>query len=173
MNRCLIAIVGFIVLTSLVLVGCNRSDEPEKLGNTVVMPDDWPVPELTAPPGAKPALYDRIDTESGRYKHSCRYLPTELGKQHNPRITHSIAIAFSTDLSEDEFFDFVEEELKNWNLVNRRHRSSNGIYSFFIDGTSNRDASLHIAVDYNRRPQYDYPVDAPAEICSYDITFFE
>jgi len=172
MKHYLLAIAVLIALAPLALCSCNRRPAPEKLGDSVVMPEDWPVPELTAPPGAKPALYDRID-ESGKYKHISRYLPTELGKQHNPRITHSIAIAFTTDLRQDEFFDFVEEELKNWNLVNRRHRSSNGVYSFFIDGTSNRDASLHIAVEYNRRPYYDYPVDAPAKICSYDITFFE
>jgi len=169
----LLVIAVFVALALVAWTGCNRRSAPEKLGDTVVMPADWPVPELTAPPGAKPALYDRVDTESGGYKHICRYLPSELGKQHNPRITHSIAVAFTIELSEDEFFDFVEEELKDWNLVNRRHRSTNGVYSFFIDGTSNRDSSLHIAVEYNRRPQYDYPVEAPAEICSYDITFFE
>jgi len=172
MRQILTVMAVLIVLAPLALCSCNRQHAPERLGETVVMPEDWPVPELTAPPGAGPALYDRVD-ESGKYKHISRWLPNAQSKKDNPRITKNIAIAFTTDLSEDEFFGFVEESLKGWNLVNRRAHSSNGVYSFFIDGTSNRDASLHIAVEFSRRPYYDIPVDAPPTICSYHITYFK
>jgi hypothetical protein len=170
-------LVALLVVVVMAVCTCNKGSRSAPLGNTVVMPKDWPVPELAAPPGAKPALVNRQTEQNvGKYEHILRYLPTELDKELNlnPRIVSSIAIAFTSDLDEDAFFDFIEKSMSSYNLLVCRNKIPNrSVYSVYLNASTKEAASMLISIDYNSLAYYDEYPSTPLKICTYDVTLMK